>query len=457
MDLGTVVNLFILGEESLNKNSLEVVLICKWACGGNIEFNKQEYSINNIFHNGKVYYKIEGIRSAKYQNFYYVNINRAGNSFCDYLLYESEDMNPPLEDTIPFAAIEATKNNGNESGNMTAQRASKFIPIIEKWGNIKLAYLINNTGNILDTKKSFRQAHNCDFATMIALGVDILISHIGETEYSLYNPPFKYESLNDIVIQENNKRINNKYTPSRVIDVGNNSVLIQANLYKKNGPHDPNEGYVASRAYLIRKLEPNKEILIFNHNQTELYFNKKNNKLINVLKLVGVSAVFCDHILQVEKEENIFKNKKYWTYNCNGEKNASILAEVFLNNKGYTTIFSNHAGCEKSYISIGDNFYTTKKGKGIPDLVMLNEDTNDLLVIEAEKTENYAKGILQMLDPEMDKFIDREFVKRIPKKINIKKYICTYGSYNPNTHKTVLFNLTKCGQISYNENAVVVD
>lgn len=457
MVLGTVMDLFILGEESLNKNSLEVVLICKWACDGDIEFNQQEYRINNILHNGKVYYKIEGIKSNKYKNFYYLNVCKAGNSFCDYLLYESEDMNPPVEDSIPFAAIEATKNNGNESGNMTAQRASKFIPIIEKWENVKLAYLVNNTANIVSTEKSFSQAHNCDFATMIAMGVDVLISHIGETNYSEYKPPFKYECLNDIVIHENNKRIKKNSTPSRVIEVGNDSVLIQANLYKKNGPHDPNEGYVASRAYLIRKFEPNKEILIFQHNQTEKYFTRKNNKFINVLKLVGISAIFGEHIFQVEREENIFKNKQYWTYNCNGEKNASILAEVFLNNKGYTTIFSNHAGCEKSYISIGNNFYTTKKGKGIPDLVMLNENTNELLVIEAEKTKNYADGILQMINPEMDNFIEREFVSRIFSKPIIKKYLCTYGEYNPNYHKTVLLNLTEDGEMNYNENAVVVD
>lgn len=102
---------------------------------------------------------------------------------------------------------------------------------------------------------------------------------------------------------------------------------------------------------------------------------------------------------------------------------------------------------------VNGEFYQTKKSKGIPDIVALDEENNTLLVIEGETSKNYKKGIVQVLDPAFDTFIQNEFVSRLGD-VKVKKYLCTFGTYN--NEPEVLFNLTSDYQINYNEEATPV-
>ena len=91
---------------------------------------------------------------------------------------------------------------------------------------------------------------------------------------------------------------------------------------------------------------------------------------------------------------------------------------------------------------------------GIPDIVAYDPDANTLLVVEAETSKNYGKGIKQVLDPAFDTFVQKEFVSRIGNDVKVKKYLCTFGKYN--NEPEVLFNLTENYEMNYNENAVEV-
>lgn len=439
--------LWILGEEQI---STDIPNIIHWVCKGNVEFDQIKYDLITI--DSKIFFKIVGIRSSQYSEFYYGLVSRSGNGFVDFLVYEG--LEPPTENSIPIAVAEATKCNGKESGNMNSQRASKKIAIIEKWGDIPFAYLIANCNAIEETQGSFSHSHNCDFATMNFFGADILISKIGELGYQKYENPIEFSSVVDVCTQEGLKISKSGFIPSRVF-CGDNVIQIQANLYKKEGNNDPGEGYVASRAYLCRLLSPDTEIQIINHNRPREYFERKNNKLVNVLKIVGVTVVFPDEdSLVIEKQPGIY-DKDYWRYSTRGEKIASIVMENYYTNQGWEVLFTNHAGCGKSYVSVNGEYYKTKKSKGLPDLVLYSKSQNLLYVIEAEQSKNYKKGIKQVEDIEFSKFIYREILPHLPSGVKLEKYLCTYGKYS--NEPEVIFNLTEDFQINYNANAEVIE
>lgn len=446
--------LWCLGEE---QPSYDIVNLFKWICD---KFDKNldivgSFELKQDLSGKKLSFEILGLSSNYYNRFIYtlVDKNEKG-SFVDYLFFDDE--NYPNEDSIPIAVAEVTKNSGDEAGNMVDQRSPKKIPIIEKWGDLPYCYMISNSCKTEDTIKSFSQVHNCGFATIKSIGKknDIVITQTNNYGYSLYNTPFNYNSIDDIIKQENLKKLG-RGVPSRVKH-DNNEILITCNLYKENGNHDPGEGYVASRSYLVRSLNDNIKIKIKSHNRGYDFFNG-NGKLIKVLKKVGTTILFEDNkFIDFNKNDKIFEGvRTYWKYSNSGEKIATILMENYFKSNGWSVLFTNHAGCAKTDVLIDENSYQTEKGKGIPDIVFYKKETNELLVIEGETSKNYKKGIIQSKEKEFDNFISREFLSRLPKDISTKKYLCTYGNYNNEDY--VIFNLTNDFEINFNENATPIE
>lgn len=441
-------NLYILGEES---PSHEILTVISWYFKESVNAELSGVTYNNLSINNNLFFEVVGSGIQQYDKIYYSMVSSTGNSFTDYMIFEGE--NPPEENSKPLAALEATKNLGKESGNMSDQRAPKMIALKEKYGHeLRCGYLINNHNTITETIDSFSHAHDCAFAAMNAIGVEVVVAQYGSSEYKEYQVPFKYDCIENVIVAENNKR-KGSGVPSRVFQTGDNEFDIQVNLYKSYGIHDPGEGYLASRAYVVRKLQPNAVITVTNHGRNEVYFNRKNNKLINLLKFVGVNVDMGDSSITIEREEGVY-NKDYWEYTKTGEKNASIVLEQLFIQKGLEINFTNHAGCGKSYIEINGKFFQAEKTKGIPDIVAFDRKDNTLLVIEGETSKNYGKGIKQVLDPAFDTFVRKEFVSRIGNDVKVKKYLCTFGKYN--NEPEVLFNLTEEYEMNYNENAMEV-
>jgi len=441
-------NLYILGEES---PSHEILTAISWYLKKSLTVDLSKITYNNLSIDNNLFFEIKSLSVIGYSKIYYCVVSSAGNSFVDYMFFEGEES--PKVDSKPLAALEATKNLGKESGNMSDQRAPKMIALKEKYGNdLRCGYLINNHKPITDIICSFGHTHNCAFATMNAIGVEVVVSQYGSSEYQEYEVPFKYDNIETLIVAEN-KKSKRRGIPSRVFQTGDNEFIIQTNLFKKNGTHDPGEGYLASRAYIVRKLQPNATINVVKHGRDSIYFQRKNNKLINLLKFVGTTAIMENNSLVIERNENIF-NKSYWEYTKTGEKNASMVLEQLLIQKGFDICFTNHAGCGKSYIKINGEFFQAKKTKGIPDIVAFDKQNNVLLVIEGETSKNYTKGLKQVRNRAFDTFIKEEFISRIGNGVKVKKYLCTFGEYNKEPE--VLFNLTENYDMCYNENAVEV-
>lgn len=440
--------LWINGEES---PSHEILTAISWYMRKKLDVDLSKVTYNYLSIDNNLLFEIQGVSVEGFNKIYYSVISGAGNSFVDYMFFEGKE--PPKPDSKPLAALEATKNLGSESGNMSDQRSSKMIALKEKYGHdLRCGYLINNYQSIAKTISSFGHVHNCAFATMNAIGVEVIVSQFGSPKYQEYEVPFKYDNIESIIVAENNKK-KKAGVPSRVFQIDENTFNIQVNLYKSYGTHDPGEGYLASRAYIIRKLIPDAIIIVTEHGRDNVYFQRKNNKLINLLKFVGVTVNMKNYSLTIERNEGIF-NKPYWKYTKTGEKNASMVLEQLFIKKDFDIIFTNHAGCGKSYIKINEAFFQPKKTNGIPDIVAFDKQNNILLVIEGETSKNYHKGLKQVLDPAFDTFIEKEFVSRIGNDIIVKKHLCTFGEYKKESE--VIFNLTKDYQMNYNENAVKI-
>jgi hypothetical protein len=435
-----------LGEEQVSFEIINLIkLVLKEVCNCDLLLDKDNISFNEFFLDGKVSFEIKGLKSDRCNRFIYTIVEKDGNGFVDYLCYESDNF--PLPNSKPLAVAEATKNKGSESGNMSDQRSGKIIPIKEKWGNIPYFYIISNPNKIEEIEKSFKQSHKCAFATIIALGGTIIISSTDKFGYKKYINEFEYNSIEDIENQEFKKK-GSSGVPSRVY-LNNGEAYISANLYKKGGEHDPGVGYVSSRSYLVRSINPDIKINIINHKRDINFFKRENNKLINVLKTIGVNILLKDSNFEIEKKSNIYKDKSYWKYANSGEKIATILMEKIFEKKGWEVLFTNHAGCGKSYIKINNKFYTSKNKKGIPDLVLYNKDLNKIMVIEGETTKNYKNGIRQINDENFNEFIKSEFLIHLPNVI-VEKYISTYGDFN--NEEGVIFNITKEFEVNINEN-----
>lgn len=443
-------NLYILGEES---PSHEILTVISWFMNQPLIVDESKVLYQNVTIDNNLFFEVVGSGIQKYDKIYYGMVSSAGNSFVDYMFFEGDIL--PEPDSKPLAALEATKNDARGSGNMSDQRSPKMIALREKYGSdFRCGYLIRNEKSIEDNIALFTQSHNCAFASMNAIGVEIIVSQYGNSAWKEHEVPFKYNCIENIIIAENSKR-KASGVPSRVFQTADNEFNIQVKLRKgnTNATHDPGEGYLASRSYVIRKLCPNATINVTEHQRDSKYFTRTDNKLINVLKFVGATAVMNDDNIVIERNENVF-NKPYWKYTSAGEKNATIVLEQFFIGKGLEIIFTNHAGCGKSDIKLGDKYFATKKTKGIPDLVAFDRDNNTLIVVEGETSKNYHKGMIQVQTPEFDSFIQTEFVSRIGNDLKVKKYLCTFGKYNQEPE--VLFNLTEDYKITYNENAVEV-
>jgi hypothetical protein len=436
--------LWCLTEEQV---SFDIVNLIKWVCdkyGYSFEITG-EVDFNVFLLDNKVSFEITGLNSDVYHRFIYTLVEKKGNGFVDYLFYEGDNF--PVENTKPIAVAEGTKNNGKESGNMSDQRSPKLIPILEKWGKIPYAYLISNYESKENISKSFSQSHKCAFATICAINGDVLISTINKFGYKKYDLEFKYESISDIVLQEGKKK-STSGVPSRVL-FENNEVIISANINKKGGEHDPGVGYVSSRSYLVRMLNPNIKIKIKNHQKEIEYFKRDNNKFINVMKLVGVTVIFNDNTeFDIERKSGIF-DKPYWKYANSGEKIATIIMEKIFEKKGWQVLFTNHAGCGKSYRMLNGNFDKLENKKGIPDLVLYKKEENRLMVIEGETSKNYKKGIKQVNDVNFDEFIKTGFLNFLPNETITEKYISTYGEFN--NEDGVIFNITENLEVNIRE------
>lgn len=450
-------NLWILTEE---KPKISVILnIIELYC-------KDFYSSYRLFDNYENYNKAIKIEPIIYNNrfqFKYcvngISINGIDNiliktvsgksSFVDFLVFrqEKEPVCGSMDNLL--MAIEETKTNDKESRNTSVyQRASKFIYIDAYSKNVKKYMLYNDESN-----------HNCCktpsdtniFGTNMLLTIGVSI--VGK---DLSNWFTKFNSLEDLI--EFKSKMRKPPEGNVPIDITryDDRIEISGRLSKPkdkaNIGHDPNIGALSIIAKCIRYLGWTKDIVIIKHGVSQSYIDThRGNKFLKICSILGIKL---DGI-------NIQKcalPPSYWHYEYSSEKVASIFLHIVGENSGMRCIYQNHAGCERGYYknSYGELIALPKKDSQgnnlyIPDLILHDEKTNSIIIIEGKKLSTLKNGLTELYNYDS---IENEYLKRDYPSCKIYRYLTIFGGNEKNIiNSNILLYMNVQGDVYINPNS----
>ena len=431
-------NLWILGEEALRAKSFKHII--DEAMG--VEINENDIEIKPVVTPDNKFswiYKISGFDIPGVGSIRYEIVSGTEN-FIDYLVYK-QDTRPTVTDT-PILLVEDNKSRPSDAGNMHKQRQIKFYNASLHYPNVPMLYL-----NIVpDFKKSegVSPAYLKSTRVYNTLGVKVkLVDFSGEDRSPEWNP---YTSLKEMV-EDNPVKFRKGTTPTG-LKLENNTLTISTKLLKgKNDLADPGVGFVGGASLAARKLGFKGDINVINHQKPTSWLSKpRKSKLAKASEMLNISFDIGNAKMQMEYSGNA---EDYWTRKTTGEKHATILQDVMLRNQGYEVIYDNHAGTERGWFVTpqGDHLAVKKDIGGIPDLVVINEKTKQILVIEGEMYENANKGVAQFTT-----FIgfDRELREYYPD-YDVKYHLTLNGGHD--TKENVLLHLQENGTIVENWSA----
>lgn len=448
-----MVNLWLLTEER-PKPSV-ILQIVEMYCN---DFNdritlKEKIRIKPIIENGifQFIYVIEGLKVERANNIYIKTVS-GSSSFLDFLLFKQE--NAPTEgcstDNL-IMAIEETKTSDDESRNTGVyQRGSKFVYITPYYEKVKLYMLYNKE---LDARENKQPSDTSIFGTNILLTLGVTI--VGKDSSKWFKP---FESLDELIKFKANMRkppagnipIEILKFPDRIEISGRLSKPADAG----NIGHDPNIGALSMISKCIRTLGWNKDIIITMHGVTQAYVNKTKgkNKFLYICNILGLK------LEGIVMPKSVSFPELYWHYEMSSEKMTSILLHVLGMYNGMYGVYENHAGCERGYFKTKSGKLITlpKKDKlGInlylPDVVLYDESSNTILLVEGKKLSTLANGIeeIQYYDS-----IENEYIKPEYKGAEIRRCISIFGGNDSGyLHTDVLIYMNLSGKIFINPNA----
>lgn len=418
-------NLWILTEERPKKEIVETIFT-KYAKDRNMAVFIDPIRIIPILNKAdfSFVYEITGFKSPKISKVY-LKIISGESSFVDYLVFETNHQ--PNKKDIPLYAIEETKTDDKESRNTGVyQRCSKFVFVDFYYPKTKKVMLYN-----LQIKQKSEPTLTYIFGTKMlkTLGVEILGKK--GIEHEKYNA---FESIDDLIESKNSMPKTKNGISVRLTKM-TNSIEITAKL-EKNGRlgHDPNIGMTTIMAKCLRVLGWGKDIIITQHHLKNQISVGKCNKFVLIANKIGLRL----KDLKIPKAE---LSDIYWHYEKRGEKIGTIFLDILVEefSKGFT-IYSNHAGCERSYFltNKGEKLvvekYTDreryKKGDksqiiNLPDLVIVDNSDNLVVNIEGEMHQNADTGIKQL--DSFGSFENLYIAKHYPK-YKIERTVVLYGS-----------------------------
>lgn len=221
--------------------------------------------------------------------------------------------------------------------------------------------------------------------------------------------------------------------PISIVKSGD-TIFVSGRLFKANGlSHDPNIGALSLICAAIRKLGWQGEIVITQHGLKQRHLTS-NNKFIIIANRLKIKI----NKLKLPKSN---LKARYWKYETNGEKLATIFIHLLVENftKGLS-IFENHAGCEKGYFigakdqPIALEKYSDKAAykKGdkskiihIPDLILLDVDRNEIVNIEGKQYKNRLQAIDELHGY---RDIEQKYIKKYYPTYKIIRTVVLYGS-----------------------------
>ena len=360
-----------------------MVYICTEECPqeGELQFIMKE--LNLYIDNMKIFLEGTKIFYGRPNNKHEISIIQGTTSIVDYIVYETKECNEPI------LIVESTKNDPTQAGNMYYQRLSKF-PIFD-------IIFPNNSAKkyiyFTFKDKKYKRNKPWEIATRMArtLGITPIISgkecDINCKEYSSLDEYIKH--VNSTRRVKNNNRV-------YIID---NTVSIHTNIVKNNSiSHDPNMGFSIAAMATISELTNMQVSIVHENLKQQMFSNMRSNKFLIACNNYGVKIQNANKELKLN--ESIIPNRYHKL--AEGEKNVSIMFELIKKSWFDEVIFTNHAGCEKSYINIDSvNPFAfkipknvTKCDRGIPDICI--RKNKSIYIIEAEISKNYNAGLNQL-------------------------------------------------------------
>jgi hypothetical protein len=326
-------------------------------------------------------------------------------SFVDVLFYVTEDDTLPQPSDPPSLAVEVTKNGLGESNNMSDQRAAKFYSLLKRYPEVPCCYYIHTVSPI----EKCPPPHQRSFRRMTTNGIRVVFGSNQGFSIQSFEP---YKSVEDFLLQGQSSRPRVNY----LLQEGS-EVLIKTNLQKNgNFTHDPNIGWLGSNLWTLKSLGFQGNVSLISHRLDDktvqkAFKGKTRNKLVKLMYDMASSfeTLSVSGIGNIESQDLYQGN--YWQYSSSGEKVGSIQQEIILAAKtGAKTIFSNHAGCEKSYlVTLDGDSEPLPKGPdyGLPDLLMVFPNKKEIIAIEAEQSKNLKKGYKQVYEPKFKNLLNK--------------------------------------------------
>lgn len=418
-------NLYILSEERPKKEVISFI-VKRFAKDYNRNIKKEQINIIPEIKNGHFTfrYKVEGVQIEKI-NQIFIKLISGKSSFVDFLVFKTKEK--PTETDSPLYLIEETKTSDRESRNTGVyQRCTKFV-----YGDF---YYPEATKIMLYNLKVKQKENPTDtyiFGTRMlrTLGVEIEGKNL---DFSLFQP---FKSINEFIKQKNSMDPPNNGTPVR-FKKGEDSIEITAKLEKSGYlSHDPNIGMTTIMSSCLRKLGWKKDIIITKHELPSQSIITKRNKFTKIANKINIG-------LKGYKIPEAKLPDKYWYYEEKSEKKGTIFAHITCENiNGCKIIYSNHAGCERSYfVDIKNNQYIQiekyedkkkyKEGNknynvSIPDVVILDPKKKVIINGEGKTYKNRNQGVK---DLENFDYFEKEYLTKFYPKYDIIRTVILFGS-----------------------------
>ena len=447
-------NIWILTEER-PKNHVVLKILELYAKDFNDTISKNEFgiSIEPIIDAGvfKFTYEVKNVFANKADKIYLKTVS-GSSSFFDFLLFKQPQ--EPVQGSIsevPLMAIEETKTGDDESRNTgVSQRGSKFVFIDEFYPQTK-TYMLYNEEHARDDNR--KPSDTSVFGTNVLLTLGATI--VGKDTSKWFKP---FESIDELIRFKSSMRKPPAGNVPIEITKYKDRIEISGRLSKPadagNIGHDPNIGGLSMISKCLRVLGWEKDIVITMHGVTQDYVNKTNgkNKFLYICNRLNM------RLDGIKMPSNTSLPEQYWHYEMSSEKVASILLHMVCSKYGMSCVYENHAGCERGYFWTKDRQEITlpkkdKHGKNLllPDVVLFDEKTKQILLVEGKKLSTLQNGIDEIQGYDS---IEEDYINKYYPGCNVLRCVSIFGgTNNSHLHPDVLIYLTQTGEIYINPKA----
>ena len=445
-------NIWILTEERPKDHVIQKILEL-YATDFNDTVTFNGISIEPIIQAGKFVftYEVKNVSVGNAEKIFLKTVS-GSSSFFDFLLFKQP--NAPIEadsSEAPLMAIEETKTGDDESRNTgVSQRGSKFVFIDEFYPNTK-TYMLYNEEHARDDNK--KPSDTSVFGTNVLLTLGATI--VGKDTSKWFKP---FESIDELIRFKSSMRKPPAGNVPIEITKYDDRIEISGRLAKPadagNIGHDPNIGGLSMISKCLRVLGWNKDIVITLHGVTQNYVDRTNGKN----KFLYICNQLNMRLDGINMPTNTSLPEQYWHYEMSSEKVASILLHMVCSKYGMSCVYENHAGCERGYFWTKNRKEITLPKKDrhnqnllLPDVVLYDEPTNQILLVEGKKLSTMQNGIDEIQGYDS---IEEDYINKFYPGCNVLRCVSIFGgSKRGQLHPDILIYVNLNGEIFINPSA----